>query len=94
MKKVLQIVSLVIIAGLLLSACSMTIPVASTGKPVGPKVGEASGNGYFYMFRFGVDTSIRTAAMNGGITEISTVDYQMKDILGIVQTYTCIVTGK
>lgn len=94
MKKVLYLVSVLIIAGMLLSACSMTIPVASTGKPIGPKVGEVSGNGYFYMLRFGVDTSIRAAAMNGGITEISTVDYQMKDILGIVQTYTCIVTGK
>jgi hypothetical protein len=41
-----------------------------------------------------VDASIVTAAQNGGITKISTVDYRQKNILGVIQKHECIVTGE
>jgi len=77
-----------------LSACSITTPVCATSNPVGSKVGEASGTGYLHGINLGVDASIRTAAKNGGISKISTVDFKMTDMLGLIQTYTCIVSGE
>lgn len=76
-----------------LSACSITVPVAATSNPIGSKVGTASGTVFLQVLAFGVDASIRTAAKNGGITKVSTVDLKKSDILGLVQTYECIVTG-
>ena len=78
----------------LLSSCSITLPVAATSNPVGKKVGTASGTTILHFLAFGVDASIQTAAKNGGITKISTVDFHTKDILGLVQTHECIVTGQ
>jgi hypothetical protein len=77
-----------------LGACSITKPINATSNPLGSKRGEASGTGFLRILNFGVDASILTAAKNGGITKISTVDFKEADILGIVQTYTCIVTGE
>ena len=39
------------------------------------------------------DSSIQTAAQNGGITQISTVDTQIKSILGVYVEKKTIVTG-
>lgn len=78
----------------MLASCSLTLPVAATSNPVGSKVGTASGTGYFQVLFFGADASIQTAAKNAGITKISTVDIKRSDILGIVTTYTTIVTGE
>jgi hypothetical protein len=77
-----------------LGACSWTVPIGATSNPLGSKRGEASGTGFLNILKFGIDASVATAAKNGGITKISTVDYKTSDILGIVQTYTCIVTGE
>ncbi len=77
-----------------LSSCSITTPVCATSNAIGSKVGEASGNGYLRWLVLGVDCSIRTAARNGGISKVSTVDFKTADILGIIQTYTTIVTGE
>ena len=41
-----------------------------------------------------VDVSLQTAAKNGGITKIATVDVRVKDVLGFMQTYTTVVTGE
>ena len=81
------------IAAAMLYGCSVTFPVGATGNTIGKKVGTASGTGYFGVLWFGIDASIRTAAKNGGITKISTVDFKQSNILGIVQTYETIVTG-
>lgn len=77
-----------------LSSCSLTLPVAATGNAVGSKVGTASATGYLTVLYFGGDASIRTAAKNGGISKISTVDLKRTSLLGIVETYECIVTGE
>lgn len=79
--------------GMIMASCSMTLPVNATSNEVGSKVGTASGNCYLGMLCFGVDASIKSAAKNGNIKKISTVDMKVKNILGIVITYETIVTG-
>jgi len=78
----------------LLSSCSITLPVNATSNPVGDKVGRSSGNCYLGALCFNVDASINAAAKNGKISKISTVDMQVKNMLGIVITYETIVTGE
>lgn len=89
MKKVLFI-SLV---GLFLTSCAVTLPVNATSNKVGNKVGMSKATGYLNVLWFDQDASIQKAAKQGGITEISTVDLKQTDLLGIIQTYECIVTG-
>lgn len=76
------------------SSCSLTLPVNATSNTVGSKVGTATANGYFGILFFGADASISTAAKNGGITKISTVDIKSSNILNIITNYETIVTGE
>lgn len=59
------------------------------------KHGESTG---LFLFRYiplpSADISIETAAKNGGITKVATVDYKEHSILGIIVTKTTIVTGE
>ncbi len=75
------------------ASCSVTTPVAATSNPIGSKVGTSSGKCYFNICR-NVDASIHSAAQNGNITKVSTVDYKVKNFIGIVITHECIVTGE
>ena len=77
-----------------LSSCAVTLPVNATSNPVGSKVGTAVATGYLGVLFFDQDASIRTAARNGGITRISTVDIKSTSVLNIVVTYETIVTGE
>lgn len=81
-------------AALTLSSCSITLPVAVSSNPIGSKMGEADAQVFFHILSFGGDASIMKAAKKGGITRVATVDMKVSDILGIVQTYTTIVTGE
>ena len=78
----------------LMSSCSITLPVSATSNPVGNKVGQSTGSVYLHIFAFDADASIRSAAKNGGITKISTVDIKHTNVLGLVDSYTTIVTGE
>lgn len=78
----------------LLSSCSLTLPVNATSNTVGNKVGRAKATGYLGVLFFNQDASIRSAAKNGGITKISTVDIKSTSIFGIVVTHETIVTGE
>lgn len=78
----------------ILSSCSITLPVGATSNAVGSKVGESSGNCYLGFLCFGVDASIQSAAKDGKISKISTVDYNNKNILGLIITHKTIVTGE
>lgn len=89
MKKVLFISLL----GLFLTSCAVTLPVNATSNEVGSKVGMSKATGYLNILWFDQDASIQKAAKQGGITKISTVDLKQTDLLGIIQTYECIVTG-
>jgi hypothetical protein len=82
------------VAAVLLASCSITLPVTATSNPVGSKVGKASGNCFLSILCFGVDASVSTAAKNGGISKISTVDYTQKNILNLIITHETTVTGE
>ena len=78
----------------MMSSCALTLPVNATSNKVGSKVGAAKATGYLGALFFDQDASIRTAAKNGGITNISTVDIKCTSLLGIIVTYETIVTGE
>jgi hypothetical protein len=56
------------------------------------KVGTAESNSLFALVTWG-DSSIQTAAKNGGISKVKYVDYEVQNILGIFGKYTTIVHG-
>lgn len=94
MKKLTALFAGVLLAGSLAS-CSITSPVNATSNPVGTKVGTAKGNCWLGTLCFKVDNSIKTAAKNGGVTRIATVDHKTKIFpFGILIQYTTIVTGE
>ncbi|GAB5523614.1 MAG: hypothetical protein Roseis2KO_14860 [Roseivirga sp.] len=76
------------------TGCAVTLPVNATSNPVGTKVGTSKATGYLGVLFFNQDASIRTAAKNGGITKISTVDIKTSSVLGLLVTYETIVTGE
>ena len=78
----------------LMTSCALTLPVNATSNPVGSKVGTAKATGYLGYIFFDGDASIRTAAKNGGITKISTVDIKQTNVLNLIITWECIVTGE
>jgi hypothetical protein len=91
MKKLMAVVSAAALA-CMLSSCSVTLPVCATSNPVGSKVGEATATNFLGFWVAG-DASIATAAKNGGIKNISTVD--IKSAGGFLSfKYVTIVTGE
>lgn len=93
LKKIKTIAAVIAIAAMI-TGCSITLPVTATSNPVGSKVGTATATGFFGIFFFDADASIQTAAQNGGITNISTVDIKQGNILNLIVTYETIVTGE
>ena len=94
MKNSLKSILLAGAAATMLSGCALTLPVAATSNTVGSKVGTAKATGFLQVLFFGQDASIQTAAKNGGITKISTVDIKSTSLLGLIVTYETIVTGE
>lgn len=78
----------------IMSSCALTLPVTATSNPVGSKVGRATASGYLGIIYLNADASIRTAAKNGGITKISTVDIKQTNLFNLLTTYETIVTGE
>lgn len=79
-----------------LNACSVTYgnPGFVTDNPVGDKEGRATVKILFNgLVLDGGDGSIKKAAEDGGITKISTVDYETKTGIFITRV-TTIVTGE
>jgi hypothetical protein len=93
MKKVQTIFALLAVVAIM-SSCSLTLPVAATSNSVGTKVGTAKATGFLGVLFFNADASIKTAAKNGGITKISTVDIKQGSVLNLIVTYETIVTGE
>ena len=93
LKKIKPVLALIAV-GAFLSSCSLTLPVTATSNAVGSKVGTAKATGYLGILFFNADASIQTAAKNGGISKISTVDIKHTSILNIIVTYETIVTGE
>ncbi len=92
--KKLKFMALAFAFGLFLASCSLTLPVNATGYAVGNKIGIAKATGYLGILFFNADASIKTAAKNGGITRISSVDIKHTSMLGIIVTYETIVSGE
>lgn len=94
MKKVRNFI--IILAGAsMLASCSVAWPVAATANTIGGKRGVAERTIWFSISFGHTDTGIATAAKNGGISKVATVDYKVyKSFLGIKTTYSCIVTGE
>ena len=78
----------------MMSSCALTLPVNATSNPVGSKTGTATATGYLGFLFLDADASIKTAAKNGGITKISTVDIKQTSLLNLIVTYETIVTGE
>lgn len=93
MKK-LKVIFAMFTLALMVSSCSLTLPVNATSNSVGNKVGTSIATGYLGVFFFDADASIKTAAKNGGITKISTVDVKQTNLLNLIVTYETIVTGE
>jgi hypothetical protein len=66
-------------------------PICATSNQGGTKMGQASSEGIVCVATG--DSSIKTAAANGGITKISHVDYHTKSILGVYTKTTVTVYG-
>lgn len=75
------------------TACSITAPVTATSNAVGSKVGTSKAT-VILGLSFDEDYSIRSAAKQGGISKISTVDVKVSTILNLYNTYETIVTGE
>lgn len=94
MIKTIKMFAILLSVVAMMSSCALTLPVNATSNPIGNKVGTAVATGYLGILFFDEDASIRTAAKNGGITKISTVDIKQTSLLNIVVTYETIVTGE
>ncbi|MFI3290594.1 MAG: TRL-like family protein [Opitutales bacterium] len=70
----------------------VTVPSAASSSAKATKVGKSYCKSYLGMVSLG-DASIETAKKNGGITEVVSVDWKVKNILGLIGEYECIVTG-
>lgn len=105
MKKLMVVLALACVVGWALAGCavvpyaggggysSIKGPVATTGKPAGPKVGTAEVVNYAGVYATG-DGSIEAAARNGEIQKIHTVDFQMINYGPFYIKTTTIVTGE
>ena len=67
-------------------------PIGATSNTAGTKVGQATSTGIICVATG--DSSIKTAAANGGITKISHVDYHTTSILGVYAKTTVTVYGE
>ena len=93
LKNVKLVIAFLLVA-FIVTSCSITKPINATGYAVGSKIGTAKATGYFGVIFIDGDASIRTAAKNGGINRISSVDLKKTSLLGIIVTYETIVSGE
>jgi len=94
MLKKIKLFAVMLTLAATVASCSLTLPVTATSNPIGKKVGTATATGFLGFLFFDADASIQTAAKNGGISKISTVDIKQKNILGLIITFETIVTGE
>jgi hypothetical protein len=103
MKKIIP--GILVLALIILAGCtSITVPVAATANHVGFKVGEATETRYFggafvrmgtngFLLFYSGDKGLSTAAANGGVSRIATVEQRI-DKNPFVVKITTIVTGE
>lgn len=76
----------------LAASCTSVQPLCATSNAVGQKVGQATGN-FLFGLPLSANYSIQSAAQNGGISQISTVDVKTYTVFGLWTSKTTIVTG-
>lgn len=102
MKKILSL-SAIIGAAALLASCattepvgvlytSTTLPVNATMTTAATKTGQACSTSILMLIATG-DSSIAAAKANGGISQVSSVDFSANNVLGIYGEYCTIVHG-
>lgn len=69
------------------------MPVSSTKNIEGMKKGESECQSILGLIALG-DASIEAAKKNGDISEVSHVDWEVENILGIIGKYKTVVYGK
>lgn len=85
------------------SGCATYIPIGGyavdgkmgtqdNGGPT-PKMGKACMRSILGLVASG-DASIQAAKANGNITKVSTIDYEVENILGVVGNYCIVVRGE
>lgn len=75
-----------------LTSCTVTVPIAATSNPVGTKTGISTARRVLGIW-VQQDASVVSAAKNGGITKISTVDKTIRRGIFIYKIKTT-VTGE
>jgi hypothetical protein len=90
MKKIKLLIAIFTVV--LMTSCSISGPLVVTDNKALEKRGEASYTSWFGFPPFNGDASIQTAAKNGGITKVATVDRKVYGGLFRV-TVTTTVTG-
>jgi hypothetical protein len=94
MKKAIVIVALAFAVVALMGCPAVNLPMAASGGTVGAKTGTSSGSIILGLFG-DVDAGMLTAAKNGGITKIATVDTKFKSILfNLIFSLETTVTGE
>jgi len=92
--KTRSLILLVLLIVFLFAACSINRPVSATSNPLGSKTGVFIQTGILgFPPMMSKDAATAAAAKNGGITKISTVDYNMTWMIFTMQ-YKTIVTGE
>lgn len=92
MKKIT--IAFAVAATLALASCTSVSPICATSNDLGKKVGESSVKLLFGYIPMGdQDISIATAAKNGGIKKISTVDKKVSSGF-LFTTVSTVVTGE
>lgn len=76
-----------------LMSCSATYPGIATSNPIGSKTGVAERKIYLGLAFGHTDLGVATAAKNGNITKIATVDVCVRGGL-FSTTYKVVVTGE
>ncbi len=71
----------------------VSLPQTATANGPSPKMGVAECTSILSWVAMG-DASINTAAKNGGITKIHSVDWEAKNILGIYGVFKTVVRGE
>ena len=92
MKQLPKLLAVVLLLAII-SSCTMNLPICATSNPTGEKQGvytQVSILGFFPVAN--KNGAIAKAAENGGITNISTVDYNATWLLFLTK-YDTIVTG-
>ncbi|MSP53279.1 MAG: TRL-like protein family [Gammaproteobacteria bacterium] len=102
MKKIVTL-STLIGAAVILAGCATnapvgmlysgeTLPVTATSNATGMKTGQACSTSILALVATG-DSSIAAAKVNGGISQVSSVDWNVSNFMGIYGEYCTVVHG-